>query len=205
MGPQRSGAGQAATNVTDGAPRLVLGGTGGSLAMVDGQQDQDGCATTPPRSATESAPSAGRDGVGADGRPGLLRRRWAELDQRASTVPEGTGVFAARTRRAGWLWLAASLPLAIVMGLVVHGESGYVAGWVLVSGLFTTPALVVGWILCRRVEGEQRDFWRWWAAGTASLYLVGCILLVWAATGVDLLPAPRGCSAWRPPSPTRWP
>ncbi len=159
--------------------------------MVDGQHDRDGCEVTSSRSATEPARTAG---CAAEAVPpvGGFRRLGAELGRRASTVPTGTGVFADRTRRAGWLWLAASLPLAVALGLVVHGESGYIAGWVLVSGLFTTPALVVGWVLCRRVEGEQHDFWRWWAVGTASLYLVGCILLVWAVTGAPFLPRVSG-------------
>lgn len=172
--------------------------------MVDGQHEQTGFGPTSSPSAPEAARTAGPghepeaamtatpatagDETPADGRP----RRWARLERRAATLPDGPGVFATRTRRVGWLWLVASLPLAIAMGLVVQGEQGYVAGWVLVSGLFTTPALVIGAVLCRRVDGEQQAFWRWWVAGTASLYLVGCILLVWAVTGAPVLPRVSG-------------
>ena len=175
--------------------------------MVDGQHEQAGFGPTSSPSAPDAARTAGPRSEPAAASPaaavsavaadddtpaGGRRRRWAELERRASTLPDGPGVFATRTRRAGWLWLAASLPLAIAMGTVVHGEQGYVAGWVLVSGLFTTPALVIGAVLCRRVDGEQQAFWRWWAAGTASLYLVGCILLVWAVTGAPALPRVSG-------------
>ena len=175
--------------------------------MVDGQHEQAGFGPTSSPSAPDAARTAGPRSEPAAASPaaavsavaadddtpaGGRRRRWAGLERRASTLPDGPGVFATRTRRAGWLWLAASLPLAIAMGTVVHGEQGYVAGWVLVSGLFTTPALVIGAVLCRRVDGEQQAFWRWWAAGTASLYLVGCILLVWAVTGAPALPRVSG-------------
>lgn len=124
------------------------------------------------------------DGVGVDSeRAGAVGRvlRWAD------TVPEGEWLFSSRLRHAGWWWLVASLPLSILIGALVQGEGQYIAWWVLVSGLYTTPAMFNGWVVCRRTAGAERGFWLRWLAGTASLYLVGCVLLVSVATGSERL------------------
>lgn len=101
----------------------------------------------------------------------------------ATAMADTDRIFSDRTRRAGIIWVAATLPLVALVGLFVHGESAYLVTWVLISGLYTTPALVVTARAARRVESVDRSFWRMWMLGLSVVYAIGLSVLVMEATG----------------------
>lgn len=92
-------------------------------------------------------------------------------------------VFSARLRRAGSIWVAATLPFVTLSGLFVHGESAYLVVWVLTSGLYTTPALVITFLAIHGVQRDDRRFWQLWFAGQVLVYTIGLSVLVTVLSG----------------------
>jgi signal transduction histidine kinase len=121
------------------------------------------------------------------------------MSREAEGVRDGY-VFADRLRRLFVWWVAVSVPVVLILGSFVHGAGAYLFVWALVSGLYTTPGLVVTWLLVRRVQPSDRLFWQIWFAALAWAYVMGLTLqasvltdtqlTVWwstAATGIDIL------------------
>ena len=106
----------------------------------------------------------------------VVRRRYA-------CTPHGW-LFSPRARRWGRRWVAATLPVAVLLAAgAVRGETSYLVAWVLISGLYTTPALVVGVGAIRRVAPADRWCWQLWLVGLVLVYAIGCGLLLSLATG----------------------
>jgi signal transduction histidine kinase len=100
--------------------------------------------------------------------------------------PRDEGVFGEVARRAGRWWVGATVPLVLVAGSFVEGRDAYLFQWAIVSGLYTTPGLVVTALLVRRVDRADRLFWRMWLTALAWAYGMGVTLQVSVLTGVRL-------------------
>ncbi|GIU84568.1 MAG: hypothetical protein KatS3mg008_1343 [Acidimicrobiales bacterium] len=89
-------------------------------------------------------------------------------------------VFSRKLRVSGIAWVLVTVPLVTFLGNSVSGRREYVAAWVLVSALYTTPALVNTWMAKHRTVREDRPFWRLVFAGLVAVYVVGAALLAFA-------------------------
>jgi signal transduction histidine kinase len=94
-----------------------------------------------------------------------------------------------RLRRAGLLYVACTLPLVALAGLLIHTEHQYLMAYVLLSsGIYTTPAFASVAVAIRRAEPADRWHWWMWLAALACIYTTGAFILVVIASGGD----PRG-------------
>jgi signal transduction histidine kinase len=96
------------------------------------------------------------------------------------------GVFGESTRRAGRWWVIATVPVVLVAGAFVEGRDAYLFQWAIVSGLYTTPGLVVTALLIRRVDRADRLFWQLWLAALAWAYGMGLTLQASVLAGVRI-------------------
>lgn len=106
------------------------------------------------------------------------------------SVPEPSTdnwIFPGRWRRLAVIWVGVTAPLAGIAGTFLHGEQQYLVGWVLVSGLYTTPALVVTGLVTRHAPAQDRRFWWMMFAGLVFIYGIGLSMLLLEATGWDAL------------------
>lgn len=101
-------------------------------------------------------------------------------------------MFPPRLRRAGIGWVCATMPLVVAAGWLVHGERAYLLAWALLSGLYTTPALVITVLAARRAAPVDRPFWRLWSAGMGFLYITGISILLQVSTGIGAFRLPAG-------------
>lgn len=138
------------------------------------------------------APTEARGSIGTSSIPESRRETWRR--RAATRPPDGPGIFSRRWRRLGVLWVALTVPIATLAGAFVHDESAYLVGWVLVSGLYTAPAVVVTWVIGKRVRADGRRFWRLWGIGLAFCYGFGISILLMASTGHEWLEVPADVS-----------
>jgi signal transduction histidine kinase len=95
------------------------------------------------------------------------------------------GVFCSRVRTLGIVYVAATLPLAALGGLLVDGPDSYVLVFVLLgSAIYTTPAVVVTWYAQQRAAAPDRRSWQLWLAALVALYAVGALMILGASTDV---------------------
>jgi signal transduction histidine kinase len=87
-------------------------------------------------------------------------------------------------RRLGVVYVCVTLPLVAAVGAAVHGTLQYCLAFVLLaSGLYTTPALVITWLVTRRAPVVDRRLWVLWFVGLVLIYSTGLAILAGAATG----------------------
>lgn len=95
------------------------------------------------------------------------------------------GVFSCRIRRLGIGYVAATLPVAALGGLLAEDADSYILVFVLLgSAIYTTPAAVVTWLAQRRAAAADRRSWQLWLAALIALYSVGALMLLGAITGL---------------------
>jgi signal transduction histidine kinase len=106
-------------------------------------------------------------------------------DTRPAKPSSFDGVFCYRVRKLGILYVAATLPIAALGGLLVRDADSYVLVFVLLgSAIYTTPALGVTWLAQRRAAAADRRSWQLWLAALVALYTVGALMVLGASTGV---------------------
>jgi len=94
-----------------------------------------------------------------------------------------------RLRRAGLLYVACTLPLVALGGLLIHNETHYLMAYVtLSSGIYTTPAFASVVVAIRRAEPADRWHWWMWLAALVCIYTTGVFILAVIFSGGD----PRG-------------
>ena len=73
---------------------------------------------------------------------------------------EGRRLFSRRARHAGLVWVAATIPIAAVLGVFVHGQHDYLLAWVLIGALNLVPAFGLAIIAYRRAADADKNFWK---------------------------------------------
>ena len=101
----------------------------------------------------------------------LTSRAWFAED------PAEESVLPARLRPLAVGYLAVTLPVVAGIGLFVEGQSAFLLAWVYVSGLYTTPAMIVTWAAAKRTQ-HLAEAWRLWFYGLVALYLNGAALVM---------------------------
>jgi two-component system, NarL family, sensor histidine kinase UhpB len=95
----------------------------------------------------------------------------------AAVVGQDRYVFSSRVRIAAPLFVAASVGLALVLGVDAHGQREYLTAWAVVSAVPLLPSLIVAPRALRHVARGERVVWQLWTAGWAVVY--GGALLVY--------------------------
>jgi hypothetical protein len=108
------------------------------------------------------------DTAALDWHPPARRYRWNLV-----SVPEA--VFSEQARAAGWLYVAGVAASVLVAATLrpVEGMHDYLLTWVLLSGLFTVPAIALTLRATRAVAAPDRSAWRLWLVGLVLIYLIG--------------------------------
>jgi hypothetical protein len=83
-------------------------------------------------------------------------------------------------------WAAVTVPATAAVSALVEGRDGYlVVLFLLASGAYTTPTLVVGWLVVRRVEPAERTTAALWFASLVLMYAAGVGVLAGVVFGAD--------------------
>ncbi len=99
------------------------------------------------------------------------------------------GVFCSPVRKIGIGYVAATIPVAALGGLLVHDARSYILVFVLLgSAVYTTPALAVTGLAQQRAAEPDRRSWQLWLAAIVSLYVVGFSMYLGTVTGVNAPP-----------------
>lgn len=94
-------------------------------------------------------------------------------------------LFRAGPRRAALVWVAATLPLVVVAGLLTRTVDQYIVVFaVLASGLYTTPALVGLRLAAKRAPHPDTWCWRLWLVAVGLMYATGCAMVLGTITDI---------------------
>ena len=105
----------------------------------------------------------------------------------ARTSSGFAGLFPRRDRVAGLAWAAVTIPSTTALAALADGRDAYLFVLVfLASGAYTTPALVVGWLVVRRVEPAERPAAALWLASVVLMYAIGLGVLAGLALDTGL-------------------